>query len=668
MVLEVTNPNNVKVYHITSSSRSALPDWLAKKKYKSLREDPEWSRRIELIQDFEFPEASMRLRATKDGKYIVGTGVYKPQMRVWELADLALKFERHTDAENVQFQFGRDISYHYPTCDLLVTGASNEVWRLNLEQGRFLNSLPTSMSGVNVCDINPAHQLWGFGGEDGRLEFWHPYNRTKVGSLDVRAALPISPATSSAPLEITSLKFADDGLTFAVGTSTGHVLLYDLRRAAPLIVKDHQYGFPIKSVQFHTGAIGTKASEGPGGTKIVSADTKIVKIWDKDDGKIFTSVEPPNDINDVLLQQGTGLMMLASEGQHIPCYYIPSLGPAPRWCPFLDNLTEELEENPMQTIYDDYKFVTRKELNNLGLDHLVGTNLLRAYMHGFFVDLRLYEKAKAIANPFDYEEFKRRQVQARIDKQRATRISAIKKLPKVNRNLAAKILTEQLAQQEEEEEKTATEARKKKSGIAAKEDWKKIEDEVDSSDDERDVDRTKARKKKSGSAGVGSMLEDNRFAAMFADPDFEIDVQSHEYRLRNPTLSKTAPTNEAAAFDDDDEESDDDSANGSSEDEDANDDIPTTSPGKTTATRKKPGFYELKDGLSISDSFNPNSKRTSSSMNFQKSKRRSFAERVQSDEVENARGGGRITKSRSGNLSMTFVPKGRGGGGGKRGR
>ena len=47
-------------------------------------------------------------------------------------------------------------------------------------------------------------------------------------------------------------------------------------------------------------------------------------------------------------------------------YYIPVLGPAPRWCSFLDNLTEELEENPESTVYDDYKFVTKKDLENLG--------------------------------------------------------------------------------------------------------------------------------------------------------------------------------------------------------------------------------------------------------------------------------------------------------------
>ena len=28
----------------------------------------------------------------------------------------------------------------------------------------------------------------------------------------------------------------------------------------------------------------------------------------------------------------------------------------------------------------------------VGLSHLVGTNLLRAYMHGYFMDVRLYHK------------------------------------------------------------------------------------------------------------------------------------------------------------------------------------------------------------------------------------------------------------------------------------
>lgn len=52
------------------------------------------------------------------------------------------------------------------------------------------------------------------------------------------------------------------------------------------------------------------------------------------------------------------------------CYNVfpllQSLGPAPKWCSFLDNLTEELEENPQSEVYDDYKFVTKTELDGLG--------------------------------------------------------------------------------------------------------------------------------------------------------------------------------------------------------------------------------------------------------------------------------------------------------------
>ncbi|KTG46583.1 hypothetical protein cypCar_00004408 [Cyprinus carpio] len=40
-------------------------------------------------------------------------------------------------------KFGWDFSYHYPSCDLYFVGASSEVFRLNLEQGRFLFSLQT---------------------------------------------------------------------------------------------------------------------------------------------------------------------------------------------------------------------------------------------------------------------------------------------------------------------------------------------------------------------------------------------------------------------------------------------------------------------------------------------------------------------------------------------
>lgn len=43
-------------------------------------------------------------------------------------------------------------------------------------------------------------------------------------------------------------------------------------------------------------------------------------------------------------------------------YYIPQLGPAPKWCSFLDNITEEMEDQTGRSLYEDYKFVERSEL------------------------------------------------------------------------------------------------------------------------------------------------------------------------------------------------------------------------------------------------------------------------------------------------------------------
>lgn len=63
-------------------------------------------------------------------------------------------------------------------------------------------------------------------------------------------------------------------------------------------------------------------------------------------------------------------------------------------CYIFPLLQEEMEEGTQSVIYDDYKFLTKEDLERLNLTSLIGTNLLRAYMHGFFIDYRLYKKVK----------------------------------------------------------------------------------------------------------------------------------------------------------------------------------------------------------------------------------------------------------------------------------
>ena len=139
-------------------------------------------------------------------------------------------------------------------------------------------------------------------------------------------------------------------------------------------------------------------------------------------------------------------MLLANEGIKMTTYFVPQLGPAPKWCSFLENLTEEMEDQTTRTAYQDYKFVTRDELTTLGLDHLIGTPTLKPYMHGYFLSLALYDAARVIANPYVYAEHRERAVREKMDKLAESRIRAPKNAlagVKVNKALAEKIRKEE---------------------------------------------------------------------------------------------------------------------------------------------------------------------------------------------------------------------------------
>ena len=51
----------------------------------------------------------------------------------------------------------------------------------------------------------------------------------------------------------------------------------------------------------------------------------------------------------------TGMARHSKAAVRLQAYFVPSLGPAPKWCSFLEGLTEELEENASPTLYDDYR-------------------------------------------------------------------------------------------------------------------------------------------------------------------------------------------------------------------------------------------------------------------------------------------------------------------------
>ncbi|CAG9771940.1 unnamed protein product [Ceutorhynchus assimilis] len=507
--MQVSEPNDVKIYNL--SAGKSLPEWLSERKRRALlKKNVDIKRRIELIQDFDMPGLSTTIKVSKDGNYVLATGIYKPRIKCFDVNNLSLKFERCFDSEAVTFEilsddysklvflqcdryvefhaaygryyrlripkFGRDMQYHPSSCDLFVVGASPDIYRLNLERGQFMTPYSSAASEINKCSVNPVHNLFVCGTQEGRVEAWDPRVKERVGILDCAFTCVNENKELQGFPSVTALKF-NDAIQLGVGTATGQVLLYDIRSDKPFIVKDHMYGLPIKNVEFHYQQ-----------DLIYSLDSSVLKIWDKNNGKLCTSIEASTEFNNLCLVPKTGLFFLANENTKIQTYFIPSLGPAPKWASFLDSLTEELEESNAETVYDDYKFVTKQELENLGLDHLIGSKLLRAYMHGYFLDVRLYKKAKTVANPFEFEEYKKKKIRETIEKDREARLQ-LNKLPKVNKDLALKLMD------------------------------------------------LKQKKKPET-----NLLQDTRFSALFENPDFEVDKNAEEYRLLNPVLSRLDKT------------------------------------------------------------------------------------------------------------------------------
>ncbi|WVR05415.1 hypothetical protein IAU60_002430 [Kwoniella sp. DSM 27419] len=615
-----------KVYTVngpSSTSASSLPSWLAvkakpkggagkKKRVKTQHTVGD----LELIQDFAFPGSAIKIKTTEDGLHAIATGTYKPMMKVWDLEQLTVKFERVTDAENVDFVilssdwtktlhlqrdrslslhtqgglhhsvrlpiYGRTLGYHSPSADAIIGCTGTEVYRFNLEEGRYMTPLNVArnwgdgredeVEGVNVVDVNPRHGLWSFGldGGGGVVEFWDPRSRSALTRLSLPSST-LLPAQTYDPnslvpvhkLAVTALKsHPTDGLSFAVGTSTGHTLLYDLRSPTPFAVKDQGYGEAIRNVDWLRGG-GAQEDSG----RVVSADSKVVKVWDRaDPSNNHLSLHPPNSLVDLHPVPQSGLLFAACDAPQLSAYYIPEIGPAPRWASFLDNITEEMGDDLTagagKSAYADFKFVDKAELDTLALTHLIGTPALKPYMHGYFLSLKLYTTARLIANPQSYDEYRDRMVADKLKAKSESRIRAKKDQPKVNKALAERI------RKAEERDKLLEKKRKERKGEAAD----------GAEEDEED----------GGAQTPGGLLADDRFKEIFENPEFEVDEESREFALLNPATADNNAKRKTAVEDEEDEsdrsssglgesdesesepEEDDDEESGSDESDDGN--------------------------------------------------------------------------------------------------
>ncbi|KAF5831192.1 hypothetical protein DUNSADRAFT_13469 [Dunaliella salina] len=89
------------------SMKVSAPDgvkWLSESKKREQKKNEEFRRRLELLQDFRFNAACQRIKISPDQQYIFASGYHPPQVKVYDLANFSMKFERHLDSEIVDFQ------------------------------------------------------------------------------------------------------------------------------------------------------------------------------------------------------------------------------------------------------------------------------------------------------------------------------------------------------------------------------------------------------------------------------------------------------------------------------------------------------------------------------------------------------------------------------------
>jgi ribosome biogenesis protein ENP2 len=112
----VENVNGVKIYNV--SAGKSVPTIIKERGNKRKARGQEYSKSLQLIQDFEFPSSATKLKVSNDGQFLIAAGLthniyilynlqqggFAPQMRIFDLRQLSLKCERHVELEVVDFE------------------------------------------------------------------------------------------------------------------------------------------------------------------------------------------------------------------------------------------------------------------------------------------------------------------------------------------------------------------------------------------------------------------------------------------------------------------------------------------------------------------------------------------------------------------------------------
>lgn len=545
--------NGIKIYSLTSGRFDpSVSSKLGDKQNRNPKKR-ETNKGIEILNDLEFSEKSDHIKVSDDGRYICISGMYPPQVGIYDTLQMSIKERRHFDEEIVDMEFltknyekivflqkcrniefhkaggkyhkmkipkeGRRLTYHRESANLYICTSNEEILNLNLHKGCFESSLCTQNESNNFFCKNPELPLYASGGSSGILEMWDMRTKGKLTFLKIKGKDVDTKHNGGSSTyddddendvgELTSCCFSKNGLQVAVGTAKGLVYVYDIRHNYPIFVKDHCNDMPINKIEFlkannssnsinsnvnynsnrHVNMYNTNqqmdnkidienntyryheciASCDGRGIEIYSENKNIVSLQlinyendNKNNRKRNRLLNNDSiNVNSFTFYPNSGLCLIPCDSTKVFIYFIPFIGVAPKWCSFLENITEELEDQETRgpttsenytndsLLNNEYVFITNDQVDQLNINHLKGTKNLISYLHGYYMPVKVYSNIKSVMNKNSFADIKKKMIQKEMEEKQKMRIP--EKRPITNAHYASELLTKMSNQKKKKE-------------------------------------------------------------------------------------------------------------------------------------------------------------------------------------------------------------------------
>ena len=462
-VMHKTAHNDISCFHVPSAD----PD-------KPPREDG-----IELLQDFCMPTRIHKLWESRDRNYIFLLGDDPSQIKCLDVHQMSMKYSRFFRDEAIDglslsddfrkfavlMRHRNQIEFHdqngvYTTFRapsqpnsmffnetsgqlLLPSFDANAVGRLSLQTGAMLQPYDISAThghssavGARAACTLSAHNLDLIGCEDGGIRCFDTRSTDNAATHGAASSVSLPGDFHAAVTSLSEDPY--NSFHFVAGTAEGVVLIYDMRKRQPVLVKNHCNDLPIKKISFYKmDSFSRSLGASHGGHMLCSMDARSVHFWDDALGETVTVAEPftaptgrkasknvfdyayrastPPSIHDFTIISGdangakhSGLMMLGMEQGAGYGLFVPHFGPAPQWCGYLDRLAmekaERAEEAADARIQQDFVFISQAEFKELGIsEEDADVDVIRPMLNGYLIDhkhLRFLRDALEARKPY----------------------------------------------------------------------------------------------------------------------------------------------------------------------------------------------------------------------------------------------------------------------------